>query len=275
MDAVDGRGRRVELNAPPRRIVSLVPSSTEALWDMGVGGAIVGVTRYCTHPREALNGVAVVGGTKDVDVSAVAALRPDLVVANCEENTREAIEALEQQEIPVWAAFPRTVDAALADLAALGRLVGRAEVGVAWGRRGRDMREILRERVGTFTFTYAWMIWRRPWMAVSDDTFIASMLAEAGGRNALASLEGRFPEVAAEALGAADPDVVLLSSEPMPFSWRHADELAAASGVPRSRFRRVDGSFASWHGTRMAAGFAYLAGLVDGLTAGARPARPS
>ncbi len=252
MIPVDGRGVRVALAGAPRRIVSLVPSTTETLFDLGLGDRVVGVTRFCVHP-EAATALPKVGGTKDVDPDRVRALAPDLIVGNCEENTREIFEALDGVA-PLWAPLPRTVDDALADLLTLGALCGAVEAAAEWHARIVHHRRELRASLEAPT-RVAWLIWRNPWMTISADTFLHTMLAEAGCHNVFADRPDRFPTVTPAEIAANDPDLVLLSSEPFPFQPRHADELAALTGLPRQRFRAADGELASWHGTRMALAF--------------------
>jgi ABC-type Fe3+-hydroxamate transport system substrate-binding protein len=255
---VDGRGRTPALTDAPQRLVSLVPSTTETLFALGLGPRVVGVTRFCVRPASARD-LAKVGGTKDADPERILALDPDLVVGNCEENTRELFDALEGR-VPVWAAFPRTVDDALDDLSAVGRLCGAHEA----SRTHRQAIEAARADLHAAAdaagpFTYVALIWNRPLMSVSDDTFVSAMLAEAGGRNAVGDRPDRFPVLEPGALAAASPDVVLLLSEPFPFRPRHAARLVADTGLPEDRFRYVDGQHLTWHGVRMAPAFRELA----------------
>ena len=261
---VDGVGRPVTLPAPPARIVSLVPSTTETLAALGVRDRVVGCTRYCVHPRPWVEDVPRVGGTKNPDLEAIAALRPDLIVANQEENKPEHFDDLAALA-PLWVAYPRTVDEALADLRGLAALVGAEEAGAEAGARIEAAREAARRRAAP-GFRYAYMIWHQPWMTVNGDTFIDAMLREVGGANAFGAHPERYPQVTLDDLAAADPDVVLLSSEPFPFAERHRDELGPLA--PRARL--VDGEACSWHGVRMAHGLAVLEGL-----AATRPRRAS
>lgn len=239
------------LAEPAKRIVSLVPSTTETLFDLGVGERVVGVTRFCIHPDEARTRPKV-GGTKDAIPARIQALSPDLVVANCEENTREVFDAL-RGVAPVWAAFPRSLDDAIADLRSLGALVGSDAEPLC--------RSIERERARlprrSFPFTY--LIWKDPWMAAGSDTFISALLAEAGGINECAGPD-RFPVVTVEEM-AGRTGLVLLSSEPFPFADRHAAALVGA-GVARERIRLVDGELLSWHGSRLRLGLPYLRDFV-------------
>ncbi|MCB9760905.1 MAG: ABC transporter substrate-binding protein [Alphaproteobacteria bacterium] len=257
----------MRLATPPRRIVSLVPSTTETLFALGLGDRVVGVTRFCVHPAEALRGLPRVGGTKDLDLDRLDALHPDLVIGNAEENTREIFDAVEAR-CPLYVAFPRTVDEALDDLSTTGRLVGASAQAEALRSTIEARRAALAARVAGRRFTYAYLIWRGPWMAVSGDTFIAAMLAEAGGVNAFAERQPRYFTLApAELVGV---DRVLLSSEPFPFKPRHAAELAEA-GVDPGRVAFVDGELCSWHGARMARAFPYLGTLTPPPPAGSGP----
>jgi hypothetical protein len=128
-------------------------------------------------------------------------------------------------------------------------------------------------RAAARPFTYAYMIWRAPWMSVTNDTFIHSMLACVGGRNVFGDASKRFPEVTPADLAGADPDWLLLSSEPFPFRPAHRDELARETGIAPERIRFVDGEYCSWHGTRMLPAFAYLAAcMADGFPSEPAPA---
>lgn len=257
LSVVDGIGRPVSLSAPPERIVSLVPSTTETLFALGLGDKVVGVTRYCVHPRQSLDEIPKVGGTKELERHRLEALEPDLLLGNAEENTREMFTWLEARW-PLYVAFPKSVDEAITDLETMGVIVGAAAEAAAVAAELRATRMVLHAARKERRFRYAYLIWRGPWMVASDDTFIAAMLAEAGGENAFAGVTGdgagRYPTVRPEDL--ADPaiDRVLLSSEPFPFKEKHAEELVAA-GVPREKIQFVDGELCSWHGVRMGRAF--------------------
>lgn len=258
MTVVDARGVEVRVERPPRRIVSLVPSTTESLFALGVGERVVGVTRFCVHPATEVATRVKVGGTKDLHLDRLAALDPDLVVGNAEENTRAMFDTIAPRW-PLWVAFPRTVDQAVADLRTLGALVGEAEAGAHAAHAVDAVRAALPRRA---PWTYVYLVWRRPWMAASADTFIAAMLAEVGGVNLLPP-EPRYPELDLDRLRALGPDRILLSSEPFPFAAKHVEELVAA-GFARDRVRLVDGEACSWHGVRMGEGLRGLVGVAPG-----------
>jgi ABC-type Fe3+-hydroxamate transport system substrate-binding protein len=261
---------------PPMRVVSLCPSLTELVFALGRGPSLVGRTRFCHRPAGLVDAVERVGGTKNPKISRVVALRPDLVLLNEEENRREDADALAAAGVPLHVSFPRDA----ASTAAMIRDVGRALDAAAEAeplaadveRRAAAVaaRAAARAAAGEPPVRWAYLIWRRPWMAVRDDTFVSALLDGAGGANVFAGAAARYPEVTPAALGAADPAVVLLASEPFPFAPDHADELAAESGLPRDRFVLADGELLSWHGPRTGAAAEYAERLL--LAAAARSA---
>lgn len=252
-EVVDDRGVRVRIDQPPQRVVSLVPSTTETLLALGV--PVVGVTRFCVHPAAVVRDLPKVGGTKDVDADRVRALQPDLIVGNCEENTREIFETL-ADIAPLYAAFPRDVDGALADLRRLGALTG-AEPRPLLDRLTAARAELHAARSAhPARLRVAVLIWRDPWMVVGRDTFAHAMLAEAGLDNGFADRPERYPVIDPGELRGVDR--VLLASEPFPFRARHVAELIQL-GVPAERLRAVDGEHLTWHGVRMEAAFRALA----------------
>jgi len=223
------------------RIVSLVPSVTETLLRLGVVPAAC--TKFCDQP-----GIATVGGTKNPDVDAIAALQPDLVVVNDEENRREDADALVALGITVHDMSPRTVADVGAAVVELARAVG-ADVPDAfapatytlWLDAERARRVAPPVRACTF-------IWRRPWMTMNGDTYGSSLLDLLGVSNVFADHADRYPTVALDAVAAHHPDAVLLPSEPYEFRGRHAAEIAAA--VPDASVVFVDGRDLFWWGIR-------------------------
>jgi len=264
-DDADALGRPVRLDAPPRRIVSLVPSQTELLADLGLDAEVVGVTRFCVHPAGWTDAKQIVGGTKNVRLDRVAALAPDLVIANKEENEREQVEAL-AEGCPVYVTDVADVDGALAMTRAVGRLVGRStEAETLAGEIAAGF-----ESFGPLSppVRALYLIWRDPWMAVGGDTFIADVMARAGLANATAHLD-RYPTLTDDAICALAPDVVLLSSEPYPFAQKHIAEFSAL--VPSARVELVDGEAFSWYGSRLRHTPAVLRAVRRRLSASGRP----
>ena len=246
----------------PQRIVSLCPSITETLHALGAWPALVGRTRYCVHPEGLVDSIPQVGGTKRPDLSRIIALRPDLVLCNEEENRREDALALEQSGVRVVSYFPRDLRGTVEYIEALGRDVGRPLEGA---RLAAELEtEIAREGRGGDSLRYAYLIWRKPWMAVGRDTFISRLLEAAGFQNALLGSD-RYPSLTSDELRDLNADVVFLSSEPFPFTEQHSVELAEATGMPAERFLPVDGQLLSWHGSRTVVGLRYARELALGL----------
>lgn len=242
--------------------MSLVPSLTEALFALGLGDRVVGVTDWCVHPAaelarlQRLARLARVGGTKTPDRDAIRRLRPDLVIANREENRRRDVERLRADGIRVWVTYPRTVAegarllrevAALgADSAAVRAVVEPAEAAVA---RAAARERPRRARVFC-------PIWKRPWMAVGRDTYMHDLLVLCGGRNVFGEREGgrRYPLVSLDEVVAAAPEVILLPDEPYAFDEGDAAELRAlpVPAAERDRIHCLDGTLLSWYGPRIA-----------------------
>ncbi len=237
-----------------RRIVSLVPSLSEALFALGLGERLVGVTDWCVHPAEGVAPLPKVGGTKDTDTDAVIALAPDLVIANHEENTRRTVERLRGAGIDVWVTYPRTVRQAAA---LLGRLADLGAPAQARTALLAPLDEALRhaETQGPARRTRVFCpIWRDPWMSVGGDTYIHDLLALCGGRNVFAERgDRRYPRVTLDDVARAAPEVILLPDEPYAFGPSDAEELATLP-IPAARDGRIhciDGTLVSWYGPRI------------------------
>jgi ABC-type hemin transport system substrate-binding protein len=278
----------------PRRVVSLVPSMTETLFDLGAGGAVVGITEFCRPPEEDRARLGVVGGTKSVDVQAVIDLKPDLVVANQEENTREAVEALEAAGMPVWVTFPRSVDDAVQVLWAVVRLfrlthaqskIQTLELTMTWTARAAAAETPVRVFVP---------IWEgegdgrsRWWMTFNRSTYVHDVLAVCGAWNVFADRDRRYPlaadlgqapeevqgerdtrypRVTSQEIVERSPDLILLPSEPYAFNesdvLRMAETLRGCPAADRGRIRTIDGSLLTWHGTRLGRALAELPALI-------------
>jgi ABC-type Fe3+-hydroxamate transport system substrate-binding protein len=245
------------------RIVSLCPSLTELVFDLGHGESLVGRTKFCVHPADRVETVEKVGGTKNPKIDRIVALAPDLVLLNEEENRREDAEALEAAGIRCHVSFPHTALDTAAMVRSIADAIHASEAGehIARDIESRHAR-VVRAAEGRDAVRFAYLIWREPWMVVNADTFVSALLTDAGGRNVFASQSDRYPTITPEQLSAADPHVVLLSTEPFPFKPSHADELATVSGLPRDRFRIVDGEMLSWHGSRTPNGIDYAEQVI-------------
>ena len=241
----DQLGRPVTLPFPPQRIVSLVPSQTELLFDLGLGARVVGVTKFCVHPAAARQQATVVGGTKQFDFAAIDALRPDLIIGNKEENYQAGIAELAQR-YPVWLSDIADLPAALAMIREVGALAGAAAPAAALAASIGQAFAAL-PALGP-PIPAAYFIWRRPYMVAAGGTFINDMLRRAGLANVFGTL-GRYPEVSPEQLRTAAPARILLSSEPYPFGEKHLAEFQAI--CPAARVQVVDGELFSWYGSRL------------------------
>jgi ABC-type Fe3+-hydroxamate transport system substrate-binding protein len=245
------------------RIVSLCPSLTELVFDLGAGPELVGITEWCVHPADRVGGVEKVGGTKNPRVDRIAELAPDLVLMNEEENRIEDAQALARAGVAVHSSFPRDTDGTAAMVRSIGAALGRgaAAESIARDIEGRSARVRATAR-GKREVTWAYLIWRKPWMSVNRDTFVDALLAQARGRNVFGARAERYPEVTTDELAVLAPERVFLSTEPFSFKMEHADELAKATGLPRERFVIADGEYLSWHGSRTPDGIDYAERLI-------------
>jgi ABC-type Fe3+-hydroxamate transport system substrate-binding protein len=264
MHETDALGRSHEFTAPPRRVVSLVPSWTETLFALGAGDALVGVTEYCVHPAEGVAALTRIGGTKNPSVPGITALRPDLVLANKEENRQRDVERLEAAGLRVFVTYARTVVEALAELRALGRISGRAERGEEIAAQVESRLAVLAARAAGPRPRTAALVWRDPLMVVGGDTFSNDLMRCAGAENPFAANEGRYPRITSAELEAAAPEVLLLPTEPYRFEERDRLEYLGLD-CPAARSGRVhviEGELLSWYGPRMARALDTLAALL-------------
>lgn len=252
----DAAGTVHPVAAPDARIVCLVPSITELLCDLGLAGQLVGRTGFCIHPREAVRRIPKVGGTKDVDLERVRALRPTHVVVNIDENTRETAEALRGIVPALIVTHPLGPLDNPPLYRLLGGLFGRsAEAEALVARFEAALQAVRAAGLGTPSERVLYLIWREPWMTVGPDTYIARMLALVGWQAWSPSGTPRYPSLRLEQ-AAGHVDRVLLSSEPYPFRERHLAEVRAA--LPTVPVGLIDGEQVSWYGSRAISGVGYL-----------------
>lgn len=263
----DDLGRIVTPRVPVRRLVSLVPSLTEAVFALGSGAAVCGATRYCVEPAGAVDHVARVGGTKNPDVARIVELAPDVVLANPEENRREDVAALEAAGLTVFVSFPQRV----ADVPRLFRQLGVLLAVTEAAERAARAVEAVLDRARTWAPEprprVFCPIWKNPWMTVNGDTFVSDVLWCAGGVNVCRDLPERFPRVTLEAVAELAPEVVLLPDEPYVFSARDLPALAPLAATPALRSGRVhfvDGKALCWYGPRTAEAVLRFHALLTG-----------
>ena len=237
-------GPKLDHSQVPKRIVSLVPSLTETLIDLGLEKCIVGRTRFCIHPSEAVRNIERIGGTKDFSVERILKLKPDLIIGSQEENHKEGIKAL-QTQLPVWLSTIDSVESALEHIGHLG------EVTATENEAHRMMQAIDKAWTGIPRFPsskrVAYFIWKNPWMIAGKGTYIDSVLGRLGWTNI--TEKERYPEIRMEQLAKDPPELFLFSSEPFPFKKEHWSAWRAA--FPKAHFQLVNGEDFSWYGSRM------------------------
>ena len=263
MQIADDMGFRVELERPPSRIVSLVPSWTETLFALGFSSEVVGVTKFCVEPVAAVASIPKVGGTKNPDIAAIVKLEPELVIANAEENRREDVEKMRAAGIPVFTTYPRTVPGAVESILRLGRALSREPQAAALAK------EITLSVSGIEAALGVWSklrlrvfcpIWKKPWMSFNADTYAHDVLRMLGYNNIFASAGERYPVTTLEDAVELRPDIVILPDEPYAFDESDVAELKPL--LPPALSRRVlivSGRDLHWYGVHMVLGLKSLA----------------
>ena len=239
----DQLGREVTFSYPPKRIISLVPSQTEFLID--IGAPVVGRTKFCIHPSSIVSDIQVIGGTKNFRFDAIRQLKPDLIIGNKEENYKEGIEALEK-EFPVWMSDIFTLDDSICMMTELGKICNLET------NANQVIEECETSTVkvkGTKAGKVIYLIWKDPWMAAGSNTFINHMLDHLGYTNLVT--QDRYPELSPDQIASLRPEKILFSSEPYPFKEKHLIE--AKRKWPDAVCEWVDGELYSWYGSRLRA----------------------
>ncbi|MDO7886407.1 helical backbone metal receptor [Hymenobacter cheonanensis] len=242
---IDQMGREVHFPYPPLRIVSLVPSQTELLFDLGLQKQLEGVTKFCTHPHNARHKASVIGGTKNFDFIKIRAARPDLIIGNKEENYQDGITEL-AKHYPVWMSNVTDLPEALEMIRGVGEITGKLHLAESLAAAIKAKFDAIQARPALVPVAY--FIWRKPYMVAAAGTFINDMLQRAGFSNVFAHL-GRYPEVIPEQLAKAAPARIFLSSEPYPFGEKHVAEFQEI--CPAAKIQLIDGELFSWYGTRL------------------------
>ena len=267
----DDLGFRVELKAPPRRIISLVPSWTETLFAIGLGDLVVGVTKFCVEPADGVASIAKIGGTKNPDLRAIAELKPDFVIANAEENRREDVEKIRDLGAAVFTTYPKTIPGAVDSILKLGKALGKESEADTMAR------EIVRNVSGIEASVGVWSklpfrvfcpIWKNPWMAFNADTYAHDVLRMLGFNNIFAAAGERYPTTTLSEAIKRKPDIVLLPDEPYEFKDRDIEELRQI--LPAALGRRViiiSGRDLHWYGVHMVKGLPALAAKLAKMRA--------
>ena len=240
---IDQLHREVKIPSGPLRIVSVVPSLTELLFDLGLQDEIVGITKFCIHPAEEVAEIPKIGGTKNLNIPKIIALQPNIIFANKEENTKEQIEEL-SAHFPVFITDIATIDDALFAIELIGVAVNKKHAADYWVVKIKQ--EIL-QLPAQKKQKAIYLIWKKPYMCAGADTYITQMMKIAGFENCI--IENRYPAITVEEIIALQIDILLLSSEPYPFAQKDVDELQAQ--LPSTKIIIVDGEMFSWYGSRM------------------------
>jgi ABC-type Fe3+-hydroxamate transport system substrate-binding protein len=260
----DQLGRTVAIPEAPRRIISLVPSQTELLYDLGLKDEVIGITKFCIHPDEWFRTKIRVGGTKQLHIDKIKQLQPDLIIANKEENVKEQIEEL-SEFFPVWISDVNNLDDAYEMIRGIGLTTGRQKEAKSIAQDIRsgfqtldaivsdrgDRQNIIKPRT-------AYLIWKDPYMTIGRDSFIHDMMDRAGFYNVFGD-KTRYPETTMEELAGKNCDIVMLSSEPYPFQEKHIREIS--DQLQTCTVLLVDGEMFSWYGSRLKKSASYFINL--------------
>ena len=241
----------------PKRIISLVPSQTELLFDLGLEASIVGITKFCVHPYHLKSTKTIVGGTKNVKYDKIKALQPDIIITNKEENTKEIVEQL-SLICPVWVTDIITIEDNLQMISDFGQLFNKRTEAQNWIDKitfaYQDFQNFIEEKS---IKKVAYFIWANPYMVAGKNTFINQLLQMNKFENIYQNQEDRYPEIIIQKMRIqGDPEIVFLSSGPFPFKDEHAFEIGRFTHHAQTVF--VDGEMFSWYGTRILRAFDYF-----------------
>ena len=230
------------------RIISLVPSQTELLYDLGLDEEVIGITKFCVHPKIWFKNKMRVGGTKDINIEKILSLNPDLIISNKEENEKDQIKKL-ASHCDVWVTDVNSLGAALQMILDIGNLTGKLQAAIKIRNEielsFNDLNKIVEKKIGGGA---AYLIWQKPYMAAASDTFINDMIIKSGLKNIFEN-QSRYPRTTIEELINLKPKYILLSSEPYPFGEKHKKECERLA--PGIKVILVDGEMFSWYGSRL------------------------
>ncbi len=258
MNFTDQIGHTVQLENSPKRIVSLVPSQTELLYDLGLTKEVVGITNFCIYPQGWFKNKTKIGGTKKIKISKIKQLNTDLIIANKEENTREQIEQL-QQYYRVWTSDINNLQDALNMIKSMGEITNtEKKATLIIHQIQMQFNDLLHHQKPNKNVLY--LIWKNPYMSVGKHTFIDDMLMRCGLKNIVAK-QNRYPILTEKFIKQVNADVILLSSEPYPFKEKHMNNIKKIS--PDAKIILVDGEMFSWYGSRLQLAPKYFVDLIN------------
>lgn len=241
----DQTGYTIDLTKQPKRIVSIVPSQSEFLWDLGLRNELIGITKFCIRPQELYQTAARVGGTKELDLDKIRSLRPDLILGNKEENSQEQIEHL-RKEFPVWMSNIYTIPDALEMMRQIARILQKPNEAEAIISQIKISLAHIENSFHNKRVMY--LMWYKPYMAAASNTFIDAVLSHMGFFNVFGN-KSRYPVLEIQDIQNLNPEYCLLSSEPYPFKEKHILELQCL--LPQSKIVLVNGELFSWYGSRL------------------------
>ncbi len=262
VDAAGHQHSRVEHGA---RVLSLVPSLTELMFDLNLGRSLVGRTNFCVHPNPGVGAIPSVGGTKQIDMAKVAGLNPTHALVNIDETPKDMAKTLADMDIEIVVTHPVAVSDNLPLFRLIGGIFGaheKAEHMVHdFGSALNDLRARNWER-----YRVLYLIWRKPWMSISADTYIADVLAQANWHVIEHQTTARYPEINLTAPLLAEVDLVLFSTEPFPFKRKHLETFGTEFPGHADKAHLIDAEMVSWYGSRAIAGLRYLADFAEEMT---------
>lgn len=264
MEFVDQQGSKIQLNSFPKRIISLVPSQTELLFDLGLNQEIIGITKFCIHPNEKVKSKEKIGGTKNLNLEKILFLQPDLIIGNKEENEKYQIEFL-QSRFPVWMSDIVTLEDSYEMIHQVGLITNtpiQAKKLISTIKNNfNSFSPIIKSTNHQITQSIAYLIWQNPYMCAGSNTFVNTILELIGFKNVFANKTSRYPETTTEELKQLQPNYIFLSSEPFPFKEKHIQELQKI--CPQAKIMLVDGEAFSWYGSRLQHTPKYLQNLLS------------
>jgi ABC-type Fe3+-hydroxamate transport system substrate-binding protein len=257
----DQIGNTIIIKSPPQRIVSLVPSQTELLAYLGLDKEVAGITKFCVHPDEWFRTKTRVGGTKNVNFSKIDQINPDLIICNKEENKESEVKQL-MAKYPVWASDIHNLDDALNMITSIGEMVNKTNEAQKLALQIKNNFEKFK-RIKREPIRVLYLIWKNPYMAAGKDTFIDYVLSQCSFVNVCDASLGRYPELTPEQIKNLQPLIILLSSEPYPFTEKHLEEFKLY--YPGVLSVLADGEYFSWYGSHLLNTPAYLKSFIAGI----------
>lgn len=254
----DQLNKAIELKSFPKRIISIVPSQSELLWDLGLREELIGITKFCIHPKELHQAVTHIGGTKTLNIDKIRLLKPDVIIGNKEENDQAQIEEL-QKEFKVWMSDIYTLDDSLSMIEGIGELVNKKEE----AKKITTLINTSFEQLKQTHQTVLYFIWKKPYMVAGRATFIGHLLEKIGLKNSISEINSRYPTLSLQDIISLNPELIFLSSEPYPFKEINIEELQ--KHLPHTRILIVDGELFSWYGSRLIYSVTYFNELIERL----------